>query len=60
MNVEKMSNGYYTVKVSDTEQLIIDELAAIYDMPCDDIVKMMFSFSSSMAVSRILNQINGK
>lgn len=58
MRVTTIIKGCYTVKVSNPDQIIIDDLAAVYDMTCCDIVKMMFSFASAMAVSRILNKIN--
>lgn len=58
MKVTTENIGCYLVTVSESEQMIITELSGIYDMLCNDIVKMMFSFSSHMAVSRIINEIN--
>lgn len=58
MEVRSTGEKSYAVTVCDSEQLIICELAKIYGMSCDEIVKMMFSFSSHMAVSRIINEIN--
>lgn len=58
MEVTTTDTNSYKITVSETEQLIITELAMIYDMTASEIVKMMFSFSSHMAVSRIINEIN--
>lgn len=58
MRVTTTRKGCYEVMVTDGELQIINTLAEIYDMKCSDIVKYMFSFSSYMAVTRIINKVN--
>lgn len=58
MIAERKSRYVYEIRISRGEQVLINTLSDIYEMPDCEIMKMMLAFATYMANTRIINEIN--
>ena len=56
--VENLDRCIYKIQISDFQQTLVEDLASLYGVEQETVVKMMFVFAENMAISKIFNKIS--